>query len=217
MMKTTCHNDVQGVDVKPTDACSSSTSLPSSINDPVGFENLVSFMSSRKQGWVIKIHFRVDFAHGVLTIRKLSHDYEDDDAPHRLWSIDFCYDILNLHNVTKYFDNERDVVQHLHDLGTARFVRPNQFLSVPEYDEYVQTFTMISNLAGREMETCYVCQEPTYGHKTRCRHDICLSCFYKSCKQTSRFNSFRCGICRQDWKSYNRDHEEYTDDDEDDD
>lgn len=191
----------------PPPASSSSTT-----SAPKGFENLVAFMSTRKQGWSMKMSFRVDFAHGTLTIRRLVHD---DDYHGKTWCVSFSYDILTMHSVAEYFEDEKDVVKYIHGMGTSKFVRPNQFLTNEEYKEYIDTFTLIMGLTGRDLETCYVCQEPTYGHKTKCRHDICISCFYKSCKQTSRSNTFRCGICRHDWKCYTQDHDDYTDDDDD--
>lgn len=175
----------------------------SMIVTAVAHKELENELGTKPPGWEMTIPFSIDFAFGELTINKDEEHHEESIYPHdKPWTVYFMYFFMRWHTVSKEFHNPSEVVNYIQKLGNARFVRPNEILSVDEFVTYTRIHKNIMLLTGKEMDICYVCHEASYGHKTQCHHDICLSCWYKSCRRRSYDQAeFKCGICRRKWRS----------------
>jgi hypothetical protein len=112
---------------------------------------------------------------------------------------------------SEYYENVDDVLDKFEELVTYKFVGENSkisFVSSKEYEQQKILYMYFCEIQKRELEECYVCHDPTYGHQTLCGHYICPHCYYKSLKDCNydldenggecgkKNTKFVCGICR---------------------
>lgn len=117
-----------------------------------------------------------------------------------------------------YFINVNDVLDKFEKIMNYKFVGDSlyddeMFVSLKKYEEQQKLYTYMCHVKKKELEECYVCSDPTYGHKTTCGHYICPYCYYKSLKPCDYSTLetdeqiirdcgeikaiFVCGICRK--------------------
>jgi hypothetical protein len=158
----------------------------------------IESLNNKPKGWVFNMPFVVDFINnGKLTIVKLDTDCSESDCMHHKWKVRFSYVILSYICVEQYFQDIQSMLNYISNMKTSKFVGSELFLPTDEYQEYTNIYENIMKLTNSSLDTCYVCHENNYGFKTECGHDICVKCFYKSCKRSSvNSNKFKCGLCR---------------------
>lgn len=116
--------------------------------------------------------------------------------------------IIGTHDITtdKFYENIDDVLLNFEHMLQYKFVGPyclgsnELFVSPQKYENIKTKYEYIYAIQEKEFEECYVCYEPTYGHKTTCRHDICAHCFLKCTKACDdcgeEHTDFECGMCK---------------------
>lgn len=69
-------------------------------------------------------------------------------------------------------------------VGRLRNIRSySSIMMKGDFEKYKSVRNTFLQVQNKEEKECYVCYHPTHGHQTKCGHDICAKCFYKSLQQ----------------------------------
>lgn len=143
---------------------------------------------------------------GVSVKPYFTKSKKDDDTFY--YSCNFRIKSLGVQDITSpcFFVNVDDVLEKFEEILTYKLVGsysiPHQmFVSQKQYEDIQTKYEYMYYIQKKELDECYVCYDPTYGHRIHCGHHICARCFHKClkhCEQCGEMNSkFECGMCKK--------------------
>lgn len=152
--------------------------------------NLRSLLESdAPPGTIIKLGINVDGINGTLSL------YRTHGSTPNKYNLDFSFIKLCCETITvidKYCRTEDDLFEEIRNLSKRKITYNESFLE-SDLPKYKTVRDGIYELLGKTVEQCYVCLDDSYGHKTKCGHDICIQCYMKSVDN----RTFTCGVCRE--------------------
>lgn len=143
--------------------------------------------SQQEVGATVSVKLTVDGLEGTFKLRKTG----EDSYTFKFCSAVFFNRVVEFAGPTVSLDQLKEEIEQIADSKVSMY----QMLTAKEYDRYVVTQRFIYDKLGYTVPECYVCLGETFGHKTKCGHDICLQCFAKSVKDKL---TFQCGVCREE-------------------